>query len=198
MLKGLLNEAKTENDKLIVVISKNTDEINDLKFKNGDAENNMNELKLINKDLNEKINALNNLIEEEKNKMYEKSLSSQKEFMAMRDEFAEKLDAEARAHRAMTSNLHKSELEAKALETKLQTATDKVQTCKSEISMLKSEIASKKDTIIESEITIKNLRSELGDIINSYKEKMSKLGNKCSKYIANAMKKIQSLKMEIN
>ena len=52
MLKGLLNEAKTENDKLIVVISKNTDEINDLKFKNGDAENNMNELKLINKDLN--------------------------------------------------------------------------------------------------------------------------------------------------
>jgi len=130
--------------------------------------------------------------------MYEKSLSGQKEFMAMRDEFAEKLDAEARAHRAMTSNLHKSELEAKALETKLQTATDKVQTCKSEISMLKSEIASKKDTIIESEITIKNLRSELGDIINSYKEKMSKLGNKCSKYIANAMKKIQSLKMEIN
>jgi len=50
MLKGLLNDAKTENDKLIVVISKNTDEINDLKFKNGDAENKMNELKLINKE----------------------------------------------------------------------------------------------------------------------------------------------------
>jgi len=63
--------------------------------------------------------------------------------------------------------------------------------------MLKSEIASKKDTNIELEITIKNLRSELGDSINSYKDKMSKLGNKCSKYITNAMKKIQSLKMEI-
>lgn len=50
MLKGLLNDAKTENDKLIVVISKNSDEINDLKFKIGDAENKMNELKLVNKE----------------------------------------------------------------------------------------------------------------------------------------------------
>lgn len=197
MLKGLLNDAKTENDKLIVIISKNSDEINDLKFKNGDADNKINELKSINKEYNEKIVVLNNLIEEEKNKMYEKSLISQKDLMSLREEFAEKLEAEARAHRAMTSNLHKSELEAKALETKLQTATDKVQTCKSEISMLKSEIASKKDTNIELEITIKNLRSELGDSINSYKDRMSKLGNKCSKYITNAMKKIQSLKMEI-
>lgn len=69
MLKGLLNDAKTENDKLIVIISKNSDEINDLKFKNGDAENKMNELKSINKEYNEKIHFLTNLIEEEKNKM---------------------------------------------------------------------------------------------------------------------------------
>ena len=42
MFKGLLSDAKNENDKLIVTISKNTDEINDLKFKLSDAENKMN------------------------------------------------------------------------------------------------------------------------------------------------------------
>lgn len=48
MFKGLLSDAKAENDKLVVTISKNTDEISDLKFKLSDADNKMNELKLVN------------------------------------------------------------------------------------------------------------------------------------------------------
>jgi len=48
MFKGLLTDAKAENDKLVVTISKNTDEISDLKFKLSDADNKMNELKLVN------------------------------------------------------------------------------------------------------------------------------------------------------
>lgn len=48
MFKGLLSDAKAENDKLVVTISKNSDEISDLKFKLSDADNKMNELKLVN------------------------------------------------------------------------------------------------------------------------------------------------------
>lgn len=101
--------------------------------------------------------------------------------MTLREECAEKVDSETRAHRATVANLHKHELEIKALETKLASATDKVQSCKSEISMLKSDITSKKEATQELEFTIKNLRNDLSETINSYREKLSKLGSKSSK-----------------
>lgn len=87
--------------------------------------------------------------------------------MAIRDECAEKLDNEARAHRTTVATLHKNELEIKALETKLQSATDKIQSCKSELTMLKSDNTSKKDTINELEFTIKNLRNEISETVIS-------------------------------
>jgi len=87
--------------------------------------------------------------------------------MLLRDDCAEKIDTESRAHRETTSNLHKSELEMKALETKLYSSSEKVQSCKNEIVMLKSEITSNKNIINELEITLKNSRNDQKDTIIS-------------------------------
>lgn len=109
---------------------KDTDEINDLKFKCKESNNKQDELKLSNKDLNDKNNSLFELLEIEKNKVYEKSLSSQKEIMVFRDECNDKIDKEAKQHRETLSRLHSKDLESKSLESKVENLTDKLNTTK--------------------------------------------------------------------
>lgn len=58
-------------------------------------------------------------LEIEKQKMYELSVNNKKEYVTIREECAEKIDLESRAHRDTVFKLHQSELEVKALESKL-------------------------------------------------------------------------------
>lgn len=69
-------------------------------------------------------------LEAEKNKVYEKSISSQKDFMQFREECNEKVEKEARAHRETLSRLHSKDLENKGLENKLESLNEKLNSAK--------------------------------------------------------------------
>jgi len=139
LFKQLLSEAKAENDKLIISMSKNNDEINNLKSKLNDSEFKINQLQLNNHEYQEKIQFINDLLEVEKTTFKDKTLITQQEIRDIREEYTEKINIETNAHKLTTSNYHKNELDIKALEIKLISALEKVQRCKNELNLLMNE-----------------------------------------------------------
>lgn len=197
MFKGYLNDAKIENDKNILIISKNQDVINNVNQKLKESENQVQEIKDKNSDLKDKLNIMSNQLEDEKQKIYQLSVNNKKEYMILREECSEKVDLEARSHRDTVFKLHQSELEVKALESKLYGSMEKLQSAKNEITSLLGEIKELKDNVEYLDNENKKLKNDISTINNRNNDKLTKIRNKCSKFMSNAIKKIQLLKNEI-
>lgn len=115
----------------------------------------------------------------------------------MREEFSEKVENESRAHRDTVFKLHQSELEVKALESKLYGSLEKLQHAKNEITALINENKSYKEKEILLEDHNKELNSEISKNLNHYNTNINKLKNKSVTFMQSAIKKIQFLKNEI-
>lgn len=125
------------------------------------------------------------------------NVNNKKEYINLKEDCAEKVDIEARAHRDTVYRLHQSELEVKALESKLYGSMEKLQSAKNEITSLINEIREHKENIDYLEIDNKHLKNEISTLSTKNKDKLLKLRNKSTKLMSDAIKRIQSLKNDI-
>lgn len=207
-LKDLSNSFKNLNEKYEHVnseshnqkleISKQNDEISDLKFRLKDANIKIDEHKNTIKALTDKNTSLTELLEIEKNKVFEKSISSQKEFMTFREECNEKVDKEAKQHRETLSRLHAKDLENKSLESKFESLNDKLNTTKQFLVAKENENLSLNKLIAEHNEEFKNKEIKLNSVQAELREKIRNIKLKATKAIQQAIKKINEFKFELN
>lgn len=124
------------NDKNILLIASLKEQIADLNLKLEDSNGKITDQKTITNDYKQKLDNLSELLEQEKNKVFVANVNNKKEYVTLREEFTEKVENESRAHRDTVFKLHQSELEVKALESKLYGSLEKLQHAKNEITNL--------------------------------------------------------------
>lgn len=186
-----------ENDKNILIISKYKENISDLNLKLEESNGKINDQKLISNELKQKLDNLSDLLEQEKQKVFLGTVNNKKEYMTLREEFTEKVENESRAHRDTVFKLHQSELEVKALESKLYGSLEKLQHAKNEITNLISENKDCKEKEFYLDTHNKELKSDITKNMNYYNDKITKFKGKSVLFISSAIKKIHLLKNEI-
>jgi len=186
-----LHQAKMAHTKL-------NEDLGDTKFRLKESTNKNEDLKMALKDQTDKGNNLYELLEVEKNKNYEKTLGSQKEFMAFRDECNEKVEKEAKSHRETLSRLHSKDLECKSYESKLESANEKIGNFKALQVTKERELENLSNNLNKLEQELKNQSLSAASKESELKEKLRQVKIKAVKAIHICMKRVNEFKYQVN